>query len=142
MNSEVAKKWATALRTGEYGQTYGRLRETIDDCDEPSYCVLGVLCEVHRMETGAGAWKPEHGDVGDWKYLDEHGALPSIVQEWAGLDHDRTPIKVDLYSVLGDEAKADRPDGKCMASLEEANDEYGLSFEEFADLIEAQAERL
>jgi len=142
MNPEVAKKWAAELRSGRYGQTYGRLRETINDCDEPSYCVLGVLCEVHRMETGAGAWVPDTGNVGDWKYLDNHGELPGAVQEWAGLGRDCSPIAVDLYPVLCDEAKAGCPDGKYMAGLVEANDEYGISFEKFADLIEAQAERL
>jgi hypothetical protein len=41
MKKEIRDKWLAALRSGEYEQTTGILRNTT-----PAYCCLGVLCEV------------------------------------------------------------------------------------------------
>ena len=40
MNKEWAEKWAAALRSGEYKQGTGRLRQG------DSFCCLGVLCDL------------------------------------------------------------------------------------------------
>jgi hypothetical protein len=37
MNEQIKQRWIEALRSGEYEQTQGRLR------DETGYCCLGVL---------------------------------------------------------------------------------------------------
>jgi hypothetical protein len=40
MNTELKTKWLAALRSGEYTQTSGSLR------DNDGHCCLGVLCDV------------------------------------------------------------------------------------------------
>jgi hypothetical protein len=149
MNVDVAKKWAEELRFTPSGQTYGVLRE--DD----SYCVLGVLCELYRRENG-GEWERKPGGQVGFRLPDDAtgsdnmprvwtSTAPEPVLQWAGLS--RTPQHclapaLNVYPVLCDEAKADCPNGTCYASLTEANDEYGISFVNFAELIEQQAESL
>lgn len=72
MNHEIKAKWVAALRSGEYKQGRGSLRE------RDAYCCLGVLCDIHARETGC-RW----GDRNE--YLDCSGILPVLVRDWAGL---------------------------------------------------------
>lgn len=46
MNKELKRKWLKALRSGKYVQGQRQLR--IDD-DRPTFCCLGVLCEVAKI---------------------------------------------------------------------------------------------
>lgn len=50
MNKEIKKLWVDALKSGEYEQTVGILK------DEDGYCCLGVLCDIHSKVTGSGYW--------------------------------------------------------------------------------------
>ena len=47
MNKEVKEKWLEALRSGEYKQGRGALRNKDDE-----YCCLGVLCDVVKGSDG------------------------------------------------------------------------------------------
>lgn len=71
MKTRIKKKWLEALRSGEYEQTLGKLR------DERGFCVYGVLCDLHAKETG-GEWDGS-------AYLGKKGSLPGEVAGWAGL---------------------------------------------------------
>lgn len=42
MTKEAAEKWAAALRSGQYKQCQGRLKNEKDE-----YCCLGVLCDIN-----------------------------------------------------------------------------------------------
>lgn len=114
MKAEVKAQWVAALRSGEYAQTKGRLR------DGSGYCCLGVLCEVAVKEGVIG--KPTQGADGNFRYPGGHrgrpegGVLPRAVQEWAGLDSDN-PV-VDGYTLVW------------------LNDFEGWDFEQLADLID------
>lgn len=44
MNQKMKQKWLTALRSGDYPQGKGMLRQRIEDTDH--YCCLGVLCTL------------------------------------------------------------------------------------------------
>ncbi len=46
MDAKLARKWATALRSGKYKQQNHRLRDVDENTGEVSHCCLGVLCEV------------------------------------------------------------------------------------------------
>lgn len=106
MNPKVKEKWVEALRSGRYKQGYQQLRcECVDDA---TYCCLGVLCDLHSIETGT----PWYGV----SYLKEIGVLPIEVVEWAGLSH-HNPIA-----------------GK--SRLSSYNDNVRTGFNEIADLIE------
>jgi hypothetical protein len=107
MNPDIKAKWIAALRSGEYKQATGRLRRG------DAFCCLGVLCDLHRQETG-GEWKDDEYGTG---YLDQEATLPRRVAEWAGLK--------------GDSPRA----GGTMLSAHNDNE---ASFERIAALIEEE----
>lgn len=72
MDAELKAKWIAALRSGEYKQGNGRLR------DGDKYCCLGVLCDV----SGAGRWQD------DW-YYDNSGGANCYLPESLSIDIDR-----------------------------------------------------
>jgi len=110
MNKDVVRKWIKALRSGEYKQSRGWIR-----CED-TYCVLGVLCDLHmkEFEGSFGEWE-EYDYLSNKKqmysYQDVTRELPSLVDLWAEL-----PSKVISYAM-------------------QANDE-GVSFKKLANHIE------
>lgn len=87
MNKRIKKLWIEALRSGKYQQTDNALRR--GSGAKATFCCLGVLCDLHRIETG-GSWKG--GD-----YLDELAVLPPAVVEWGEMLDDNPEIpEVDL----------------------------------------------
>lgn len=80
--TENALKVAEALESGEFKQARGALRS------KNGFCCLGVACEMHRRETGAGRWTMH--DEGDKVYRYEvdgigmEGILPYAVAKWLG----------------------------------------------------------
>lgn len=147
MKVDVAKKWANELRTTRSGQTTGRLRETVEDCPHPAFCVLGVLCDLYLREKGEQwqekvAHDPSTGEVLETRWLcgDSPDSIPPLaVLKWAGL---RCDSQINVYPALSPQAQHDCEGTLCYANFTEANDEYGVTFEQFADLIESQATRL
>lgn len=87
MNAFVQEKLVEALRSGDYTQTRGALRRL------DGHCCLGVLCDLHRIHTGAGEWAkmPTEFDVGDDAIVyksngfEQVGTPSTEVMEWAGL---------------------------------------------------------
>jgi hypothetical protein len=77
MNKKVKKLWVEALRSGEYKQTDGQLRNVHN-----SFCCLGVLCNLHAQAHPHIAAKQKS----PIKYMDNTGVLPDPVQRWAGLE--------------------------------------------------------
>ena len=69
MHQEIKAKWITALRSGDYKQGTGQLK------DGDKYCCLGVLCDLHAKETG---------NIFDgWVYLEQDRILPNEVKDWS-----------------------------------------------------------
>ena len=111
MNDEIKAKWVAALRSGEFKQGHGGLR------DGDRFCCLGVLCEIHRrIERGKRKWKKMDESPFKW-YLDNYQVLPGVVQNWAGLEHENPATE--------------------QGALAELNDD-GLDFDSIADIIEAE----
>jgi hypothetical protein len=83
MNPEVKEKWIKALRSGEYQQGRHGLRRE-DSTGNVSYCCLGVLCELYRVEKKRSTWTfIEH----IWfSFMNEGSILPEKVMKWAGMD--------------------------------------------------------
>jgi hypothetical protein len=65
--NEPMKKWVSALRSGNYHQTRGRLKRG----DE--FCCLGVACDVLKEAVG-GVWEP--GGTFRFDTIREGGTLP------------------------------------------------------------------
>lgn len=113
MNSRVKEKWVAALRSGEYKQGRGLLRDNYSN-----FCCLGVLCDLYDKEQNFNSWQL----VADNHY--EFGEEPEVPpfrvwSSWAGMA-ERNPV-------------IQFPDGP--QSLAELNDQ-GYTFEEIANLIE------
>jgi hypothetical protein len=106
MNKRIKTKWLKALRSGEYKQTKGRLKDSV------GYCCLGVLCDLHAKETG-NTWD-ESGNLP--AYFGESGTLPDRVVKWSGVP-DMNPDIPEHYN-LG------------------AYNDVGATFEDIADAIE------
>ena len=106
MKPDIKQAWLTALRSGNYQQGQGYLRQG------DQYCCLGVLCDLYGKAVG-----PE------WEGSDQYGSdcvhsihgsevvLPVKIMIWAGLE-DRNPL--DLA----------------------AHNDNGSTFEELANIIE------
>ena len=87
MKPEIKAQWLTALRSGDYQQGQGYLRQG------DQYCCLGVLCDLYGKAVGP-EWKAGLGGV----YV-MHGretALPFKVQEWARI---ASPNPLDLAAM-------------------------------------------
>lgn len=113
-----AQKWVEALRSGEYTQTRGQLK------DYSRFCCLGVACDLFMKETGRGYWN------GDIFYAEDGGEyeaslLMPPIMHWLGLE-DRSGGYVS---------------NSAPRSLASQNDD-GKSFSEIADIIEAEPEGL
>jgi len=146
LKPEIKQLWTAALRSGEFKQTTGMLR------NDGGMCCLGVLCELHRRATGDEL-------AGDWESFKERPAAdidalcsvygecvstpPPAVYAWA-LD----PIGDDgkakllnahrglLFRDVREAGMAPLTDGLWAAALiSEANDR-GSTFSEIADAID------
>jgi uncharacterized protein (UPF0128 family) len=124
MRADIKTKWVAALRSGEYEQTEGVLR------NGNGYCCLGVLCDLYSKETGMKWWD------GGSKYA-MHGndtMLPHEVRVWAHLaDEFGAYVEVET-----DEGGATHPPYLANPSLTELNDRWNYDFKQIADVIEQQ----
>ena len=131
MNQEIKTKWVNALRSGDYEQGQGALKNP-----DGQFCCLGVLCDLydkHRMEDfGAeSSWTKDTVSLNEFISAPEDhevGVPPNVVVDWAGLPHNNPDIFVTLEE---DDFEQDLP-------IAELNDDFGLTFNELADLIEEQ----
>lgn len=79
MNAAIKARWVEALESGQYEQIHGALHTHLN-----LFCALGVLCELHRLETRADYWRGPDGR-GRLAYLENFDYLPHAVARWAGL---------------------------------------------------------
>ena len=123
MKREVAEKWVEALRSGQFKQGKGVLK------NQAGYCCLGVLCEI----SGLGKFETSYNDhYNCFVFREADGPkacnyLPPQVQAWAGLRNHNPAIP----------SKVDTP----AAQLAKMNDD-GATFDELATLIDANWEHL
>ncbi|MFE7797034.1 hypothetical protein [Nocardia sp. NPDC057440] len=120
MKQDIKDQWVAALRSGDYAQTRGYLR------DNSGFCCLGVLCDIAaKSGVVVGSYT---GILGSYQYGANYEdlVLPPEVQEWAGIRVGSPRIGEYTW-----------PDGGTNDDIElsELNDE-GVSFSEIADLIE------
>lgn len=118
MNKEIAMKWVAALRSGEYKQG----KQCLNNNNE-KFCCLGVLCEL-AIKDGIQLNKENSTFNGIFEYDSYIGTIQKKVKDWSGID-----------SCIG-EAK-----DKSFV-LTDLNDNENKTFEEIADIIEANYEKL
>jgi hypothetical protein len=125
MKQEIKAQWIAALRSGEYQQGPGQLR------DGDQMCCLGVLCDL-AAKAGIGRWDGNEFETLDG--MDVIGAdsqLPSeFVRDWAGLE---------ACNPLIDEGDDDANDLR-LAMFNDGSVEHDIpphTFAQIADLIES-----
>jgi hypothetical protein len=133
VKAEIKEKWLAALRSGEYKQGKGYLKEIDGATGEARYCCLGVLCDLAVKD---GLDLPNRNPlrasgkngVGYQTYGPAFTVLPYEVEEWADMP-DVNP-RVPLPAARG----------RATYTLAELNDGNGnlapRTFEEIADIIE------
>lgn len=92
MNPEIKKQWVDALRSGEYMQTQGTLK------NHKGYCCLGVLTDLYLKEHNE-KWE-QCGT--HYSYEGDDCNLSPIIQVWSGLN---TWIESDLITMNDEEEK-------------------------------------
>lgn len=109
MKPDIKAQWLTALRSGDYRQGQGYLRQG------DQYCCLGVLCDLYGKAVGP-EWEELLEDYPNQvQYmLDNDTTLPFEVQEWAGIPGKPNPLD--------------------LAAL----NDNGATFEELANIIEEE----
>ena len=119
MNTEVKKKWIEALREGFYLQTKRQLRDKDKD-DYTCFCAYGVLVDLYCKEHNVS-----------WEEVQARETLApaTLVREWAGFD-------VGISLPVPDRLLDDGRDLDRLYPIYDLNDNCGVTFTEFADLLE------
>lgn len=90
MKKNVKEKWVAALKSGDYKQGVGRLRDKDDH-----YCCLGVLCDVlGRKWVDPSEFRPSYGIVGEG--TTERYVLPDTVLDRVAMSHSDENILIKL----------------------------------------------
>jgi hypothetical protein len=123
MNQQIKEQWVAALRSGEYQQTTGELR------NGGGFCCLGVLSDLYLKEKGK-RWDVVSEDCFYFPNFSEE-VLPKEVMDWADLSWDNPEVTVERFNHATQEyAPANVP-------LSDLND-TGNNFKMIAALIEEQ----
>lgn len=107
---QARKEWVKDLRSGEYQQITGQLRE-----GDNGRCCLGVACDTYKRLTGKGEWDENTFVASEYNYFSAE--LPSTVMTFFGFDKSDPELSY----------------GRSATTL---NDQLERTFEEIADLVE------
>lgn len=129
MKKAIRDQWLTALRSKNFKQTQGALRE-----EGKGYCCLGVLCELYRRDTGKGRWvKNENGE---FSFLDKVGDLPEQVKKWAGIKSINGSIRAKSEFDEQIDSLAAFNDGECSTDPVTNKEKSRYGFKAIASIIE------
>lgn len=110
MNTEMKSEWLAALRSGDYEQARGKLK----NFDSTEFCCLGVLCDLVAKK-GDGEWDSTNAYI---KFQYEDTASDTV-------------LPIALQRELGIPADIQR-------ELVDMNDDLRFSFDQIADYIELE----
>ena len=123
MNQQIKQQWVAALRSGDYQQTTGELR------NGSGFCCLGVLTDLYLKEVGV-EWMGNDEDGFMFPKFNEE-VLPYEVMDWADLSCDNPEVTVERFSpIVGQNVS-------CNVPLSDLND-TDHDFKMIAALIEEQ----
>lgn len=92
MNQRIKQQWVAALRSGDYQQTTGELR------NGSGFCCLGVLTDLYLKEVGV-EWMGNDEDGFMFPKFNEE-VLPYEVMDWADLGLDNPEVTVERFSPI------------------------------------------
>lgn len=133
MKQNIMKKWIKSLRSGEFKQGRGTLKQ-YNNKGKAEHCCLGVLCELYNREMKKNKKKTiaeRYCDslvfrYGNTKFGNQKHSLPKIIEKWSGVKD-----SVGLFTDCQKETQ----------TLAELNDD-GYSFKKIASIIEKNWENL
>lgn len=138
--------WLETLKSGEYQQTTGRL-STINEDGTQTFCCLGVACDL-ALKAGLDLNVETSEDDDSVLYNEEGGILPKLVRQWLGVNDMNPMISIEnshfdptlkfesAYSELHDLYQQVSPRYLVHDRVTQLNDDYGLTFEQIAQLVE------
>jgi len=142
MDQSIKEKWVEALRSGDYEQGEGALRQKDKKNGSNKYCCLGVLCDIveEEVEGGWRTWSDVtyqfaayNADEESYDSARENKSvefLPRFVREHAGLESGEPDVLVN-------DASGERKMTATLTALNDGLDKFGQhSFDEIADAIE------
>jgi hypothetical protein len=108
MKPEIKRRWVKALTSGRYRKGRGQLRIPNDNGRGTTYCCLGVLTELFRLEQN----RNRKGKL-QWSYeaatfCNNRPDLPQEVMDWAGLS-DANPTAGDAVLAAHNDGDESRP---------------------------------
>lgn len=133
MRADIKNRWILALRSNEYDQGTGRLRDAND-----GYCCLGVLCDLAAQD-GVGQWT----DLNQRSYPEAQGIKP----QWAftpyggGVEEEQEtvlPLAVRRWAEIRDYNSSPTVNGNPLAWY----NDNGLNFDAIAKLIDRDGDGL
>lgn len=131
IQKENLRRWIAALRSKKYQQGRGSLW-----CDDNSFCCLGVSCEIEQipLDTEKGRFFPvESSDERDLTYGWDCAPDEGWFLEKYGFEMDRHFTVPDFALTEEERGEDDYPSTAELISL---NDDYKLSFDQIADILE------
>lgn len=146
VNEENMDLFLKALRSGEYGQTTGRLCKVRNNPDSTAaFCCLGVASEMAHQADSEAVRKKEDG-YGFVSYNDKELLAPKATIDWLGIPVQNTdPDGLDSYAFnilffkageVIDSEQLFEYGYEEKVSASELNDDLGLDFDEIANVFE------
>ena len=125
MDELIKKDWIDALRSNKYSQTKSWLKTG------QGFCCLGVLTDIYVQRFSKS-----------WDEFDSLTILPVEVVNWAGLDDVDPDVDLSEDELKSLETKVSHTEAISITEdyiyfLSHLND-FGLSFEDIADIIETK----
>jgi hypothetical protein len=158
---QILRDWVKALRSGDFDQTEGALREQDSVDGPPKFCCLGVLCEVAAAkelfpavtveQVPFDVERPQDGTYLAVNYQGESALLPPDLSilvfgqseppelEFTLTDAERNDLFGEYVAKDDGTEVYEAPDTApwtSRSSFVELNDSYGRSFDEIATVIE------
>ena len=119
MKQEWKDKWVAALKSGNYEQGTGCLR------NKDRFCCLGVLCDIINKELEVGKW--------DNKYFNNNDHYVFRINDT--IDHGGLPLQIQEIAGIGSRSGSINYINKKYETLSYLNDK-GSTFEQIAEIIE------
>lgn len=89
---EVIQLWIKALRSGDYKQTRGTLK------DNKGFCCLGVLCDLAAKD-GGSKWVKAYLNSSVKEYDGEPETPPKYMMDYLGISEDYVAAIIDLNDI-------------------------------------------
>lgn len=131
VNKELVKLWVDTLRSGKYQQGKKALRSKDD-----KFCCLGVLCDISKdtLDTNwvlGNAYDKNHYSLDGFG-----GVLPESVVNYLGVTSENYNVQIShKNSKLPNFVLEKEKEEIYLTNL---NDDYGLSFDQIADVLEEE----